>query len=359
MKELITKKQKKLILVIPYCKKRESDRFKRMLECAIQGVFGNVETIRDMEDFFVKASKGYFRDKKIIFAVHLGESGVNLEYYRLLQQIRLDLNMFEGAVGGIIIDGEGELFTKNLGRELAFAANMSGMTFPGKPLVEATADLYNYNIQAKNLGTSNMQAYMESARKLFIKVLEFEKLDKAKKILALHSGQRGKSNSITLWDMAKEHISGEIQEISLRNGEVFDCQGCGYEVCKNFGERDKCFYGGVITKSVYPTILEVDAVVLICPNYNDALGANLTAFVNRLTALFITKDFSKKKVYGIVVSGYSGGDIVGGQIISGLNMNKAFVLPPRAILTETANNPGSIRERHGIMEKAAIFGSTI
>ena len=31
----------------------------------------------------------------------------------------------------------------------------------------------------------------------------------------------------------------------------------------------------------------------------------------------------------LIVSGYSGGDLIARQLISGLNMNKSFYLPPR------------------------------
>ena len=64
-------------------------------------------------------------------------------------------------------------------------------------------------------------------------------------------------------------------------------------------------------------------------------------------------------MFGIVVSGYSGGDIVASQLISGLNMNKAFLLPPRFAVLETANEPGSIREIPGIEERASHFAAHI
>ncbi len=356
----------KIILIMPSCTdKVGSKRLKEAIEYVTESAFDklsavdNFELWADMEEVEKFIKKNHFKNKKIVFVIDLGISGVNLEYYRLLKIIRLNPDMFEGSIGGILIDGEGELFTKNIGRELAFSANLAGMTFPGKPLVEATRNLYNFNIQARNLGSSNATAYMESVKGLFRKLENFQFPTIAKKVLAIHSGHRGLSNSLDLWDMARSKIRGEVKEISLRNGEIFDCKGCAYEVCKNFGERETCYYGGVITKAAYPALMEADALVMICPNYNDAVTANLTAFINRLTALFITKDFSNKKIYGIVVSGYSGGDIVGGQIISAFNMNKAFVLPSRAIMAETANDPGSIKNRQGILMKAEAFGEKI
>ena len=78
----------------------------------------------------------------------------------------------------------------------------------------------------------------------------------------------------------------DAQVVSLRNGTVADCNGCEFRTCLHFGEEGRCFYGGVIVDQVYPAIGHADGVLWLCPNYNDALAANLTACINRLTALF-------------------------------------------------------------------------
>ena len=76
----------------------------------------------------------------------------------------------------------------------------------------------------------------------------------------------------------------DITEICLRNGTLEDCAGCPYTTCLHFGEQGGCFYGGVMVQEVYPAIREADALVLLCPNYNDALSANLTAAINTATS---------------------------------------------------------------------------
>ena len=106
---------------------------------------------------------------------------------------------------------------------------------------------------------------------------------------------------------------------------------------------------------VYPAIGHADGVLWLCPNYNDALAANLTACINRLTALFRTTPFYNKDLYAIIVSGYSGGDIVAQQLISALCMNKAFRLPPRFCMLETANDAGAAVKLPGIDERLAAF----
>ena len=104
---------------------------------------------------------------------------------------------------------------------------------------------------------------------------------------------------------------------------------------------------------------ECDALIMICPNYNDALNAHLTAFINRLTALFRVHEFRQKRIYAIVVSGYSGGDIVSEQIIGALNFNKGFVLPGRFAMVETANDPFSILDVPDIDVRAKAFAGRI
>ena len=100
-------------------------------------------------------------------------------------------------------------------------------------------------------------------------------------------------------------------------------------------------------------------MVLLCPNYNDALSANLTAAINRLTALYRTTPFTDKAVFAIVVSGYSGGDIVARQVVSALNMNKGFWLPGNFCLLETANNAGTAVALPGIDSRLESFISRI
>ena len=177
------------------------------------------------------------------------------------------------------------------------------------------------------------------------------------RVLALHASQRSTSNTLALWEMVRRSLPPEVQvqEICLRNGTMADCNGCSYTACMHFGEQGGCCYGGPMVEEVYPAVRSCDTLVMVCANYNDALSANLTACVNRLTALFRQTRFYDKRLYGLVVSGYSGGDLLARQLISALNMNKAFYLPPRFCLLETANERGSLVRLPGIREKAQRF----
>jgi multimeric flavodoxin WrbA len=110
---------------------------------------------------------------------------------------------------------------------------------------------------------------------------------------------------------------------------------------------------------VYPAVRRCSGVVMLCPNYNDAISANMTAFINRLTALFRQTRFYDKALFSLVVSGYSGSDTVARQLISGMNMNKSFYLPGNFALLETANDPGQALACPDVEEKISRFAQTI
>lgn len=329
-----------------------SERYALTLEHALRGHPARVRPRMD----------GSLENQRLLFAVPLDESGVNHGYYDLLAYLRTHPGCLDGSVGGVLVDGPGDLYTKAVGRELVLSASRAGCAFPGRPLVEATGDLRNFTVQAKNAGCSSEEAYRLAAADLTDRVLGFAPPKRHQpKLLVLHASNHRTSNTLALWSRCRERLGKvcEITEIGLRNGTLEDCAGCPYTMCLHFGEKGDCFYGGVMVQEVYPAIRESDAVVLLCPNYNDALSANLTAAINRLTALYRTTPFTDKAVFAIVVSGYSGGDIVARQVVSALNMNKGFWLPPNFCLLETANDAGTAVELPGIEERLSEFTENI
>lgn len=114
-----------------------------------------------------------------------------------------------------------------------------------------------------------------------------------------------------------------------------------------------------MVEEIYPAILDCDILIMLCPNYNDSISANMSAVINRLTALYRKTKFFDKYFYSIIVSGSSGSDILAQQLISALNINKSFMLPPRFALMETANNPGDVEKVENIREKAREFAENI
>jgi len=344
------------VLIKPLCREKyKTERLDYILKRSL--INYNYDTVATSEEF----ERANLIGKKVVFAVSLDESGINLEHYGILKRIRLDKNSMEGCTGVLIVDGAGEFYTKAVARDLAFSANMAGCTFIGKSLVEGTGTLKNYNIIAKNLSSDNLEAYAVKAETLIKNLIDFKPVLKSNpRILVVHAGNSERSNTKMLWDMVRGRLGNvTADEISLQDGEIKDCKGCHYVTCRHFGEQSSCFYGGVITEKVYPAILACDVLVIVSPNYNDAPTAYISAFMNRLTALLRGNQLSEKQLFAVIVSGYSGGDLVAKQLIGALNMNRPFVLPARFALFETANNPGEIKEIPGIQEIAGSFAENI
>ena len=330
---------------------RPEGRLEKSLRAALDG--RAVRMVREGEAL---------ENRRVLFAFSLPGNGVNTGLYGLLGRLRDHPGCLRGSVGGVVIDGAGDLYTKAAGRDLILAASMAGCTFPGRPLVEATGDLRNFTVQARNAGCGLEEAYRLAVGSLAERVTGFAPRRRARpKVVALHASSRATSNTLALWGRVRERLEGscDLREIGLRNGTLEDCAGCPYTTCLHFGEQGGCFYGGVMVQEVFPAIREADAVVLLCPNYNDALSANLPAAVNRLTALYRTTSFEDKAVFAIVVSGYSGGDIVAGQVASALSVNKGFWLPARFCLLETANDAGAAMALPGIEERLEGFAKNL
>jgi len=332
----------------------DNERLTRVLSYGLNDIQSNVlYTAEELQNL---------TGQRILFALPVGRHGINPEYQRMLAKLRACPELLRGCVAGLVVDGNGELYTKSTATELTLAANLSGCSFVGRPLVEGTGSLTNFRIQSDLLHTDLEGAYLAAARELVQRLLDFTPPKKERpELLVLHASTRHVSNSMDLWEYVKQRVSPHcnITEIGLRNGTVADCSGCPYTMCLHFGEKGGCFYGGVMQEEVYPAVRRADAILMVCPNYNDALSANLTAFINRLTALFRQTRFYDKALFSIVVSGYSGGDIVSRQLVSALNMNKSFWLPQNFALIETANDPGAALSLPGIENRLDAFSQNI
>lgn len=292
-------------------------------------------------DLPVRNAQGDLRGARILFALDAGSAGMDEPTLRLLRRLRSEPGCLEGSVCGFVVDGETELYTKALAQDLALAANLAGAALPGKPLVEGTGSLYNQHILAARRGMSWEETYRARTRELGERLLAFSpKRVGRPKLLVLHASESGRSSTLWMGRELSRRLSGccSIAEISLRNGTIHDCRGCSYRTCLHFAENGGCFYGGAISETVLPAIRDCDAMLFLCPNYNDAVGANISALFNRLTSLLLQSELYDKYLFGIVVSGYSGGDLVVRQLLGAMCLNKTAMLPPRFCLLRTAND---------------------
>jgi len=340
------------ILVLSFGK---HERLHTVLSHALEGKRHEIRQAEEVADRDL-------RFRRILFALSLDEAGIELSLYRFLDRLRKEEGLLEGSVGALVVDGAGELYTKQAARSLTLGANFSGCAFPGRPLVEGTGSLMNLRIQAKRRGLSLMESYKAQCRELVERLVNFRAEKKERpKLLVLHASDHRTSNTLAIGSALEEQLKElmEIREISLQNGTVYDCRGCSYKACSHFAAQNSCFYGGSMVKEVHPAILDSDAILFLCPNYNDSVSANIMACINRLTSLQIHNSFFDKALYAVVVSGYSGSELVAEQLMGALNLNKGFYLPPRFCMPETANDPGEAMRLPGIEERLSRFAQGI
>ncbi len=321
-------------------------------------------TLEDIDYKVIKDEKNLpdLKNRKIIFAVELPITGVSNKLNDIFKTLfsRGNDSLLDSD-GIVLVHSNFQLFTKTAAQSIIFNSNLLGCRFMGRPIVETTGNLNNLIPLEKiyNLPVHEIALYLcMDLGKRFI----YDNISKVEnpKILVLHSSSRNTSNTLTLWDMVKNNLKGyDIAEININNGTIIDCKGCPYKTCKHYSQQTKCFYGGIIVEEVYPAILKSDAVIFICPNYNDMITANLVALINRLTALFRKTKFYDKTLFSIIVSGHSGGDALAKQLISSLNINKTFRLPPYFPLMAVANDKGAIKKVPNIEKEAKNFAENI
>ena len=100
-------------------------------------------------------------------------------------------------------------------------------------------------------------------------------------------------------------------------------------------------------------------MLFLCPNYNDAVSANVAALFNRLTSLLLQCTLSEKYLFGIVVSGFSVSDLVARQLLGAMCLNKTAMLPPNFCLMETANELATLQALPGIEATLDSFAEHI
>ena len=303
-----------------------------------------------------------FRNKKILFLLELDNSICfdipMLIFFSNLSSESKDA--FQGSTAALLIHSSSELGTKRAAQDIIFMANKLGCNFIGHPLVEATANLKNFLTWQKSTQRPLEEICLILSAKLGKRLAEYKSAAAIKKMTVLYSSPHKISNTLDLWHLISKHLKKiSIEELQIENGQILDCKGCHYKLCLHYGKRNSCFYGGFMVENILPSIKSSDAVVWLCPNYNDSIGANLTATINRLTVLYHKISFYNKSIFAVIVSGNSGSDSVAKQLIGALNINKGFRLPPNSIITETANDPGAIFKIPGIKSKARSFAENI
>ena len=342
----------KLYVIVP--NKNTSEVLSKMIDSAIKNHESTwVDDINNVPDL---------KNKKLIFAMELADIGYDIPMIEFLAKLySLGYDTLKGSIGTVLVHSNNEYSTKRAAQDLIFIANRLGCAFIGHPIVEATHSLRNFKTWKKTLNLSLEEICLEMCKKLSERLIKYSPVEiKNPNLLVLYSMPHKTSNTVDLWHMVSKFLDNyNIKELQIESGEVQDCRGCAYKTCIHYAEGNKCFYGGIMVKEVLPSIENADAVIWLCPNYNDAIAANLTAVINRLTVLYRKISFENKTVFGVIVSGNSGSDSIAKQLIGSLNINKGFHLPPYFCITAIANDPHAIFEIPDIEKKAEAFAYNI
>ncbi|GAA0746027.1 flavodoxin family protein [Clostridium oceanicum] len=342
-----------LFVVLP--KDNISPQLNKMINSICEN-FEKIEIIKNFNNF------NEFKDKKILFALEIDFCGTDISMFNILNDLEnKNKRFFYNSTACLVVHSNNDLYTKDVSQQIIFLANSLGCRFLGHPLVEATGSLRNFSTWKKATDKSIDSICLDLCDNLGKRLLKYKPLDISNpKILVLYSSPHSFSNTLSLWRMTSLNLKGfNIKEIQIENGDVKDCKGCSYKMCMHYGKQNSCFYGGLMVENILPSIEKADVVVWLCPNYNDAISANISATINRLTVLYRKINFYNKSLFGVVVSGNSGSDSVCKQLLGALNINKGFTLPPYSMLIETANDPKSIYKVDFIEEKAKLFANNM
>ena len=303
------------------------------------------------------------QNSKIIFGIQIDDLGFDLETFEFFKSIyKKNPHFFYGSVGACLCNSPSENYTKSTSSFVIHMANMMGCRFIGQPLVESINNFKNFMTWQKNYDMTLEEICYLLCSKLGERLLSysFKKID-TPSLVVIHSSIKETSNTLNLWNMVKLHLGNRcsIKEFKVENGSVKDCIGCSYKTCMTFGSKNSCYFSGYLVDEVFPSLESSNALVMLCPNYNDSVSATLSATINRLTVLYRKKPFYEKTIFSVVVSGNSGGDSVSKQILNSLCINKGFILPPYFSLTKIANDPNSIKSTSNIDETARFFANHI
>lgn len=306
------------------------------------------------KDYLVYDGSFDLRHKKLLFVVELNAIGYDFKLLEWLSDYLASGHDFEGAVGAMIIKSQSELYTKSFAQDVLLHTNAAGLAFIGHSVIEIVAEYQNFLTWQKTFPFALDAICSDHCRDLVNRLLKPIK-KKKHKVLALHASSYKTSNTLGLWHLVKKQLQSldcQAEEIHIENGTVVDCKGCPFQTCMYYGQNQSCFYGGIMVEEVLPAIEVADVIVWVCPNYNDAVSANLLAVINRLTVLYRQISFHDKQFYAVIVSGNSGSDSVAKQLIGALNINKGFYLPPKFSLMAIANEPLKVLELADIEEKS-------
>ncbi len=123
-----------LIMPNPEVSKELKDMIKNFCEN-----FSKITTIIDSSNL------SDLKGKKILFAIEVGFSGIDLYMWSFLESLKTKVkDFFYNSTAALLVHSSTELFTKDVCQDLIFVTNSLGCRFIGHPIIEATGSFKNF-----------------------------------------------------------------------------------------------------------------------------------------------------------------------------------------------------------------------
>jgi multimeric flavodoxin WrbA len=183
----------------------------------------------------------------------------------------------------------------------------------------------------------------------------------AKKLLILKGSPRERGNSATLADRAATgalEAGSQVESLYLHGMDIRPCDGC--DLCKENGEY--CVIEDDM-QSIYPKLLEADALLLASPIYWFTYSAQLKLCIDRWYGLWnIQPEAFKDKPVGILLT-YGDTDPYTSGAINAIHtletMLRFLRAPILGMVYGSVSDPGDAEKHPELMEQAYQLGQRL
>jgi multimeric flavodoxin WrbA len=182
-----------------------------------------------------------------------------------------------------------------------------------------------------------------------------------KKILILKGSPRERGNSAVLAERAAAgalETGAQVESVYLHGLDIRACDGC--DLCKEQGEY--CVIEDDM-QSLYPKLLEADALLLASPIYWFTFSAQLKLCIDRWYGLWNFKnDLFQGKPVGIILT-YGDTDLYTSGGINAIHtfetLFRFLQAPIVGMVYGTAMDPGDAEKQPDLMERAYQLGQRL
>ncbi len=287
---------------------------------------------------------------RLLFAVPLGEDGINIPYLTLLAKLRNEENLMKSSLAGLLIQADSPLYGKEMACNFAFALNQAGCALVGNGLVESRSCYQEFD--------PLFSQHMEDVHDLALRLVEHsyrgtaplsQNPDLPHLVVVFPVGEEHASlpviaNSYELWDELKQRLYPFVHchEICLSGDTVGECNDCVNRNCRRFIPDAPCFYGSALKQEEMLALNQCDALLVVAPFVEHSIHSSLLGFIQQLATLFSPAQIREKALFSLVLTETWGGEMVVAQLISALSMAQGFYLPAPFALVETEQDTAEL-----------------